>query len=268
MIKRPLPKRPLGSTGIDVSVLGLGTVKIGRNEQVKYPSGFELPDDKAVRELFELAQSSGINFIDTAPAYGRSEQRLGELLPDRDDWVIMTKVGEIFENGRSRFDFSYDFTINSVEQSLKKLKRDWLDIVQVHSNGDDMSIINNEQVFEALETLKQRDLIRAYGMSTKTVEGGCWVVENCDVVMATANLTYKDDLPVLELAKKLNKGVVIKKGLQSGHADSASGGGGIEKALAHVLKQPGVSGMIVGTINPQHLMHNIEVVNAISRTGS
>ena len=50
-------KRPLGSTGIDVSVLGLGTVKIGRNQQVKYPSGFELPDDKAVIELFELAQS-------------------------------------------------------------------------------------------------------------------------------------------------------------------------------------------------------------------
>ena len=70
-------KRPLGSTGIDVSVLGLGTVKIGRNQQVKYPTGFELPDDDTVIELFELAQSLGINFIDTAPAYGSSEQRLG-----------------------------------------------------------------------------------------------------------------------------------------------------------------------------------------------
>ena len=101
-----MQKRALGSTGIDVSVLGLGTVKIGRNQQVKYPSGFELPDDKSVIELFELARSSGINFIDTAPAYGSSEQRLGELLPDRHDWVIMTKVGEIFESGQSRFDFS------------------------------------------------------------------------------------------------------------------------------------------------------------------
>ena len=69
-------KRPLGSTGIDVSVLGLGTVKIGRNQQVKYPTGFKLPDDKAVVELFELAHALGINFIDTAPAYGSSEQRL------------------------------------------------------------------------------------------------------------------------------------------------------------------------------------------------
>jgi len=256
-------KRQLGSTGIEVSVLGLGTVKIGRNEQVKYPGGFELPDDKTVQVLFELAQSAGINFIDTAPAYGSSEQRLGELLPNRHDWIIMTKVGEIFENGHSRFDFSYDFTINSVEQSLRKLRREQIDVVLVHSNGDDMTIINNEQVFEALENLKQRDLIRAYGMSTKTVEGGCWVVENADVVMATANLSNNDDLPVLERAKKLNKGVVVKKGLQSGHADSSAGGGGVEKAFSHVLSQPGVSSMIVGTINPQHLMHNIEIVNAM-----
>ncbi|HHO58771.1 MAG TPA: aldo/keto reductase, partial [Thiotrichales bacterium] len=68
-------KRPLGATGIDVSVLGLGTVKIGRNEQVKYPEGFEIPDDRAVAGLFEQARSLGINFIDTAPAYGSSEQR-------------------------------------------------------------------------------------------------------------------------------------------------------------------------------------------------
>ena len=61
-------KRSLGSTGLDVSVLGLGTVKIGRNQQVKYPAGFELPDDRAVIELFELARSLGINLIDTAPA--------------------------------------------------------------------------------------------------------------------------------------------------------------------------------------------------------
>ena len=256
-------KRALGSTGIDVSVLGLGTVKIGRNQQVKYPSGFELPDDKAVVELFELAQSLGINFIDTAPAYGSSEQRVGELLPDRHDWVIVTKVGEIFENGQSRFDFSFDYTVSSVEQSLKKLKRDVLDVVLVHSNGNDMDIINNEPVFDALESLKVKGLIKAYGMSSKTVEGGCWVVENCDVVMATANLNYDEERPVLELAEKLNKGVIIKKGLQSGHADEGAGGGGIEASFRHILTLPGVSSMIVGTINHSHLQDNVSIVNRI-----
>ena len=256
-------KRVLGSTGINVSVLGLGTVKIGRNQQVKYPDGFELPDDKTVIELFELAQSLGINFIDTAPAYGTSEQRLGELLPNRNDWVIVTKVGEIFENEQSRFDFTFDYTVSSVEQSLTKLKRDVLDVVLVHSDGNDMDIIHNEPVFEALESLKSKGLIKAYGMSSKTVAGGCWVVKNCDVVMATANLDYDDERPVLELAEKLNKGVIIKKGLQSGHADSASGGGGVDVAFRHILSLPGVSSMIVGTINQSHLRDNVHIVNNI-----
>ncbi len=260
-----MQKRALGSTGIDVSVLGLGTVKIGRNQQVKYPTGFELPDDDSVVELFELARSLGINFIDTAPAYGSSEQRLGELLPDRHDWVIVTKVGEIFENGKSRFDFSYDYTVASIEQSLRKLRRDVLDVVLVHSDGNDMDIINREPVFDALESVKNKGLIKAYGMSSKTVEGGSWVVQHCDVVMATANLEYDDERPVLELAEKLHKGVIIKKGLQSGHADSASGGTGVETAFRHILGQPGVSSMIVGTINKQHLRDNVAIVNELTK---
>jgi aryl-alcohol dehydrogenase-like predicted oxidoreductase len=251
--------RSLGSTGIDVSVLGLGTVKLGRNEQVKYPAGFEIPDDKSVVEILELAWSLGINFIDTAPAYGTSEQRLGQLLLNRHDWVIETKVGEIFENGQSTFDFSAAHTRQSVENSLKKLRRDVLDVVLVHSSGNDMDIINHEEALEELDKLKQQGMIKAFGMSSKTVEGGLWVVEHCDVVMATCNLEYNDELPVFKRAKELNKGVVVKKGLLSGHADTASGGGGIEKAFEHVLSQPGVSSMIVGTINQEHLRHNVEI---------
>ncbi|MDH3947931.1 MAG: aldo/keto reductase, partial [Gammaproteobacteria bacterium] len=88
--------RALGATGIKVSVLGLGTVKLGRDQEVKYPRGFNIPDDAAVRELLALSRDLGINFIDTAPAYGNSEERLGQLMDNSNDWVIMTKVGEIF----------------------------------------------------------------------------------------------------------------------------------------------------------------------------
>ena len=255
--------RALGSTGIDVSVLGLGTVKIGRNQQVKYPIDFELPDDDSVIALFELAYSLGINFIDTAPAYGSSEQRLGELLPNRYDWVISTKVGEIFEDGVSRFDYSSEYTIKSIEQSLQRLKRDVLDVVLVHSDGNDMEIINNTAVFETLEKLKQKGLIRAIGMSSKTVEGGCWVVENCDVVMAAANLDYDDERAVFELAEKNNKGLIVKKALQSGYADKSANGAGVDAAFAHIISLPGVSSLIVGTINPSHLKNNVELINKV-----
>ncbi|MDH5612960.1 MAG: aldo/keto reductase [Gammaproteobacteria bacterium] len=255
-----IAKRPLGSTGIDVSVLGLGTVKFGRNEQVKYPQEFKIPDDEAVTQLLALAWDLGINFIDTAPAYGTSEERLGKLLTQRHDWVIETKVGEIFENGQSSFDFSAEYTRKSVENSLRKLRRDYLDVVLVHSSGDDMNIIHKTDALAELDKLKQKGLIKAFGMSSKTVEGGLWVVEHCDVVMATCNLEYNEEQVVLDKAKELNKGVVVKKGLLSGYAGVAAGGHGIEKSFEHVLSKPAVSSMIVGTINAHHLRNNIEIV--------
>ncbi len=258
-----LIKRQMGSTGIEVSVLGLGTVKLGRDQEVKYPSGFTIPDDNEVRDLLALAKDLGINFIDTAPAYGNSEERLGQLMSNPNDWVIMTKVGEIFENGKSIFDFSAEHTRMSVERSLKRLKRDSLDMVLVHSNGDDMHIINNEGALEELDRLKQKGLIQSYGMSTKTVEGGMWIVENTDVVMATLNLSDDHDLPVIEQAHELNKGVIIKKGLQSGHADKSAGGGGVEEAFKYIFEHKGISSVIVGTINAKHLKQNVDVVNRV-----
>jgi len=258
-----LEKRQMGTTGIEVSVLGLGTVKLGRDKEVKYPSGFTIPNDNEVRNLLALAKDLGINFIDTAPAYGNSEERLGQLMTNSNDWVIMTKVGEIFENGQSSFDFSAEHTRMSVERSLKRLKCDSLDMVLVHSNGDDMHIINNEGALEELALLKQKGLIRSYGMSTKTVEGGMWVVENTDVVMATLNLSDDHDLGVIARAHELNKGVIIKKGLQSGHADKSAGGGGVEEAFEYIFEHKGVSSVIVGTINPKHLKQNVDVVNRI-----
>lgn len=246
--------RALGSTGIDVSPLGLGTVKIGRNQQVKYPAGFELPDDAAVSSLLARARELGINLLDTAPAYGSSMARLGKLLPDRHEWVIVSKVGEFFEQGVSRFDFSFDTTVDVVEQSLRTLKRDYLDVALIHSDGNDLAILEQEGAVDALRSLKQRGLIRAHGMSTKTVEGGLRAVEELDVVMATCNPAYRDELPVLQAAAEQHKGVLIKKGLQSGHAAS------VEEAMRFIFSQPGVSSLIIGTINPDHLQQNVEML--------
>ncbi len=256
--------RTLGQTGIKVSPLGLGTVKIGRDEQVKYPSGFTIPDDKAVRELLDLAWELGINTLDTAPAYGNSEERLGQLLPHKNDWVIVGKVGETFEHGESLFDFSAAYTRMSVERSLKRLGRDYIDVVLVHSDGNDMDIIHHEEVCEALQELKREGLIRAVGMSTKTVEGGIWCVENMDVVMATYNPVHTEELPVLERAGQLGKGILIKKGLQSGHADAAAGGSGVEQALRFIFEHP-VHSVVVGTINPKHLRENVAITEQVLR---
>lgn len=256
--------KPLGSTGILVSPLGLGTVKLGRNEQVKYPRPFEIPDDAAVVRLLSLARELGINLLDTAPAYGNSEERLGRLLPGpREDWVIVSKVGEFFENGQSRFDFSYESTLRTVERSLRNLKTDYLDGVLIHSDGDDLRILEQEGVLDALQDLKRRGLIRAHGMSTKTVAGGLRAVEELDLVMATCNPGYRDEIPVLEAAQAKGKGVLIKKALQSGHVDKQ----GVEAAMGFIFSQPGVSSIMVGTINPVHLRANVAVVERVLAAG-
>ena len=153
-----LPTRKLGHTGIQVSCLGLGTVKFGRNQEVKYPNGFALPTDQAVSTLLDQAKQLGINLLDTAPAYGSSEQRLGRLLRNRPDWVICTKVGEEFHNAQSYFDFTATHVRRSIERSLRNLATDYLDLVLIHSDGNDEHILNSTDCLPALLALQEKGL--------------------------------------------------------------------------------------------------------------
>ncbi|UTF59542.1 aldo/keto reductase [Gilvimarinus sp. DA14] len=249
--------RPLGSTGIHVSAIGLGTVKLGRNQGVKYPSAFELPSDAAAQALLETARECGITLIDTAPAYGLSEERLGKLLgAGAHDWVICSKTGEEYINGSSHFDFSAAHTRASVERSLKRLQRDWLDLVLVHSDGNDVDIIENSGAFEALGKLKQEGSIRAFGMSTKTVAGGILAARESDCVMVTYNPGHIEEQAVIDECLKLNKGVLLKKALASGHLNSEDADP-VQTCLDFAYAHAGVTSAIIGTINPQHLRDNI-----------
>ena len=264
-----LPKRPLGDTGLQVSCLGLGTVKIGRNQGVKYPQGFALPDDASVRNILALCRDAGMNLIDTAPAYGSSEERLGQLLENREDWVICSKVGEEFQNGTSSFDFSPEHVRHSLERSLKRLRTDYLDLVLVHSDGNDEDIIRNSGCFDALIRAKEAGLIRAFGMSTKTIAGGLLALEKADVVMVTLNPSASEDATVIAEAHARNKGVLIKKALNSGHVVADADGAFIDPvraSLEFVFSHAGVSSVIIGSITPRHLLHNIECAAAAAAT--
>ena len=256
--------REIAKTGIMVSPLGLGTVKFGRNQGVKYPQGFELPEDKQVRELLALSQDLGINLLDTAPAYGLSEQRLGQLMSNRQDWVIETKVGEDFNAGQSYFDFTAKGTQHSIERSLRLLKTDYLDMVLIHSDGNDQYILQEEDVLDCLIELRQAGKIRAIGISSKTVVGGLLAFEkDCDVVMSCYNPIYTDELAVLEAAAQQQRGILVKKAFASGHLDKLSSCNPIETALQFILSQAGVSSIILGTINPQHLQENVAITEKI-----
>jgi aryl-alcohol dehydrogenase-like predicted oxidoreductase len=261
--------RPLGKTGLSVSVLGLGTVKLGRLRGLKHASPPKaLPTDEQATSLLRTASELGINLIDTAPAYGTSEERIGELMRGnawfggRARWVVCTKAGEEFDEhanageGASLFDFSAAAIRASAERSLARLGTDHLDVLLVHSDGRDEWIVNESGAMEALRTLKARGLIRSFGISTKTVEGGLLAVSHCDVVMVTHNLSHTTEQRVIDAAHDAEVGVLIKKGLESGHAADR------KHAIRFVLATPGVTAMIVGTTDPDHLRANAAAVEA------
>jgi aryl-alcohol dehydrogenase-like predicted oxidoreductase len=249
--------RSLGKSDILVSPLGLGTVKLGRNTNVRYPEGFELPSSTEAQQLLEQAQTLGINLIDTAPAYGSSEERLGQLLEgQRDRWVICTKVGETYRDNKSAWDFSPQATRRSIEQSLLRLRTDRLDIVLVHSDGNDVAIIEESGVIEALIQLRERGDIRAIGVSTKTLDGAMLAIERTDAVMVEFSPSDSSQTPAIDRANELGKGVLVKKALSSGHSSTPA------EALRLIASRPGVTSIIVGTISPAHLESNVEALQA------
>jgi aryl-alcohol dehydrogenase-like predicted oxidoreductase len=258
-----MQRRLLGATGLEVSVLGLGTVKFGRTEQTKYPAPFALPNDRQLKRLLDTARGLGINLIDTAPAYGTSEERLGTLLPGhRSDWVICTKAGEEFHDARSRHDFSPAHIRSSVERSLRRLRTDYLDAVLLHSNGDDAWILNESGALETLIAMKQDGTIRAVGISHKSVAGGQLGVARCDLVMVTLNLDCQDELEVIHAARTRGVGVLVKKAFSSGHSalDAASR----RRSLELCLGAAGVSSIVLGTVDVRHLTENGRIAEEIT----
>lgn len=256
-----MDKVKLGNTDLMISPLGLGTVKFGRNAGVKYPNGFEIPDEDFLADLLTQAKDLGINMLDTAPAYGTSEERLGRLLKgQREDWVIIGKAGEEFEDGESTYNFTPDHFERSLERSLKRLDTDYLDALFIHSNGNDMEILSNKNLIERLYEFKAQGVVKAVGASTKTVEGGIMALELLDIVMATYNPAYTDEKPVLDYAEKHGGGILLKKALASGHVDQF-GDDPVQASMNFAFEHGGVDGLIVGTINPKHLKQNAEAAN-------
>ncbi len=256
-----IPKKLLGQTNLNVSVMGIGTVKFGRTEGMKYLTRYELPSDQTIQDLLAYAKVHGVNLIDTAPAYGSSETRLGKALKgQRQDWVIVSKAGEEFVNGKSIYDFSAKHFEYSIQRSLRELQTDYIDVLLVHSDGNDMHHIQHDKVFETLAKFKKQGLIRAYGMSTKTLKGGMNAVLNADVVMVTYNPAMTEEKTVIDFAYQQNKGVLVKKAFASGHLNRMEVANPIEAAVSFVLGHPGVSSLITGTIDPKHLAENIHAV--------
>ena len=251
-----LTQHPLGATGLMVAPLALGTVKLGRDKGVKYPTRFQIPDDRAAQQLLYTARDLGINLIDTAPAYGNSEARLGQLLHnDRAHWLICTKVGEEWDGDSSTYNFTPEHCRFSIERSLTRLQTDYLDLALIHSDGDDLKIIEQYGTLQALAELKSAGKVGHVGISHKSAAGAQAAIDaGADVIMATLNRDYTEEVELIAQAAAGGVGVLIKKALSSGH--------GLATDLAWVAAHEGVHSIVVGTANPQHLAENVRALTA------
>lgn len=240
------------------SPIGFGAFKIGRNEGAKYEDAYELPDEDACEELLNRVLDLGIDLIDTAPAYGSSEARIGRHLASRrDDFILSTKVGETFADGVGRFDFSAEGVRASIERSIRRLATDHLDLVFVHSSGDDLDIIEHTAVLDTLVEHRDRGDLRFIGFSGKTVEGHLRAIDSgvVDCLMVEYHPLDERQSQVIDVATTKDVGVVIKKGLASGRLAP-------EVAIPRCLAPAGVCSMVVGSLTASHLEHDLAIANA------
>jgi aryl-alcohol dehydrogenase-like predicted oxidoreductase len=155
------PLRRLGASGLAVSVVGLGTNNFGMK--------LDLEQSRAV---VHAALDHGINLFDTADSYGESEQRLGEILQgNRDDVLIATKFGsDVRRRGQDNGQDwgargSRRYIVRAVENSLRRLRTDWIDLYQLHRPDPATPI---EETLSALDDLVHQGKVRYLGHSNFT----------------------------------------------------------------------------------------------------
>lgn len=211
--------RILGKTGLKVSAIGIGTWQLSGPVTIDgKPDGFPDPGRDKVIDLIQACGDLGINLIDTAEIYGDGEgqRRIGEAIQGkRDQWLLSSKFGLRRGQNGERIQNPQPDTIRvSLENSLKRLQTDYIDIYLYHSPPDPALIAQGREV---LETLKQEGKIRFYGISTDDPQVLSQLIQqnSVDVVMFSRSLvTYPSEL--LNLVQKYNLGVMIKGALDAG----------------------------------------------------
>jgi aryl-alcohol dehydrogenase-like predicted oxidoreductase len=213
--------RTLGTTGLNVSEIGFGAWAVGgTSEAAGTQWGWgETPEADAIAAIHR-ARDLGINFFDTADVYGsgRSEEILGKALAaDWDKVFIATKFGNVVHHDRPAKDWSREYIMHACEASLKRLKKDTIDLYQLH-NPSAYDIRHGDWP-ETLDLLQKHGKIRWYGVSVFTPEEAIAVLGRgkAQVIQLAYNpLRLEMEEDVLSLAQRKNVGVIARVPLYYG----------------------------------------------------
>jgi aryl-alcohol dehydrogenase-like predicted oxidoreductase len=277
----------LGKTGLEVTRLGAGLSQIG----LKLDSSQFEQAGRALNAYLD----AGVNFLDTAPCYRQSQAAIGEFVSHRrDEFVLATKAGHHPDGyhlltGRP---WSGPTIRESIERSLKTLRTEYVDILQLHSPG--RAVLERGEAVEELLKLKDEGKTRFIGLSG---EGGAaeWAIQNpvFDTLQTTYNLIDQASHSIIERAAALGMGVIIKRPIANGvwgRTEPPLAGEGdwgefgamvgyhqrylamtqegplagapedpVALAMGFVLANKNVHTAIVGSQNPAHIQGNVDM---------
>ena len=257
--------RPLGATGIDVSEIGLGAGPLGGDDI----------DDATAIELIAGAIDRGVNLIDTAPSYGRSELRIGLALRGKRDRVVLsTKLGYGVPGVP---DWTGDCITQGIDLALGRLATDRIDIAHLHSCP--LDVLTQGDVAGALEAAVHAGKVRVAAYSGDNVPLA-WAIESGKFGVVQCSVSAVDQRALdreIPLAATRGIGVLAKRPLANGVWREVTRPEALDRAtywdrlramtveldaaraLGFVLAQPGIAAALVGTTSLAHLQSLIDV---------
>jgi aryl-alcohol dehydrogenase-like predicted oxidoreductase len=282
--KPAIEHRKFGRTDMSVAVLGFGGSEIG----------YERTEQDTVAKLLNAALDAGLNVVDTAECYIDSEVQIGAAIGHRrKEYYLFTKCGHTMGTPNRGDDWSKGGILKSIERSLKRLKTDAVDLVQLHSCS--IEELKKGECIEALEQAKKEGKTRYIGYSGDS-QAARYAVEcgHFDSLQTSINIVDQEAIELtLPLAKEKNLGVIAKRPIANaiwrydaqppngyhheywrrftelkyefaaGDARTKEGPDGPAGiAMRFTAMQPAVDVLIVGTSKPERWKQNAELMKA------
>jgi aryl-alcohol dehydrogenase-like predicted oxidoreductase len=272
-----MERRQLGKTDMEVSVLGFGGAEIG----------FQGATEETVERLLKSALDAGLNVIDTGECYEGSEELIGKTVSDRRaEYYLFTKCGH--PRGIGSEDWSPSSLLESIERSLRRLRTERLDLIQLHSCSE--AVLRKGDAIAALQSAREKGYARYIGYSGDSVAARYAVESGAfDTLQTSINIADQEAIELtLPLAREKQMGVIAKRPIanaawKENHKPIDSYHHAywdrlkklnyefvrhlpLEESIAHALRftlsVPGVHTAIVGTTKPERWQENAKLVEA------
>lgn len=272
--------RKLGRTGLEVTQLGYGSMGI-RGPRTW---GVRVASEEDADALLNRVLDSGINFIDTAPDYGISEERIGRYIGSRrSEFYLATKCGCAYTQHESHLEIDHvwkkDVITRNLETSLKRLQTDHIDILQFH--GGDAETLQREGLIDLLMSSRDQGMVGFIGVSSSLPNLPALIdIDVFDTFQIPYSCLAPQHHDLITRAAETGAGIIIRGGIAQGGPDAEiqrpalndvwsrakldellpAGMNRAELILRYTLSHPHCHTTIVGTCKPAHLMENVEAV--------